>query len=110
MHPADAAERELANGQTVRIRSRVGEVAAALEVTDELMRGVVSLPHGWGHHRPGTAMRVAEAHAHVSVNDLTDEQMLEPVVGNAVLNGVPVRVGAAGSSAPGPALCPPSEE
>lgn len=108
MHPADAEERELANGQAVRIRSRVGEVVAALQVTDELMRGVVSLPHGWGHHRPGTAMRVAEAHAHVSVNDLSDEQMLEPVVGNAVLNGVPVRVGAAGSSAPG--LGPPGEE
>ncbi len=100
MHPADAAERGLASGQLVRIRSRVGEVRAALEVSDELMRGVVSLPHGWGHHRPGTATRVAEAHAHVSANDLTDEQLLEPVVGNAVLNGVPVRVAAADSSPP----------
>jgi anaerobic selenocysteine-containing dehydrogenase len=92
MHPADADERGLASEQAVRIRSRVGEVVATLEVSDEMMPGVVSLPHGWGHDRPGIAMRLAEANAHVSVNDLCDEQQIEPVVGNAVLNGVPVRV------------------
>ena len=57
--------------------------------------GVVSLPHGWGHNRSGMQIRVAEANAHVSVNDLTDEQQIEPVVGNAILNGVPVQVEAA---------------
>jgi anaerobic selenocysteine-containing dehydrogenase len=92
MHPADADERGLASEQAVRIRSRVGEVVATLEVSDEMMPGVVSLPHGWGHDRPGIAMRLAEANAHVSVNDLCDEQQIEPVVGNAVLNGVPVHV------------------
>jgi anaerobic selenocysteine-containing dehydrogenase len=92
MHSADAKERELEDRQTVRIRSRVGEVVARLEVTDDILVGVVSLPHGWGHHRSGTRLRVAEAHPGVSLNDLTDDQWLEPVVGNAILNGIPVRV------------------
>jgi len=95
MHPADADERALANGQAVQIRSRVGEVVAALEISEEVMRGVVSLPHGWGHDRPGSALRVAQTRAHVSANDLFDDQWLEPIVGNAVLNGLSVRVAAA---------------
>jgi anaerobic selenocysteine-containing dehydrogenase len=98
MHPDDARERKLASDDRVRIRSRVGQVIARLEVSGEIMPGVVSLPHGWGHgSRPGMQLRVAEAHAHVSLNDLTDEQLLEPVVGNAILNGVPVEVEAAGA-------------
>ena len=92
MHPADAARRALESGEPVRIRSRVGEVVARLEVSDEMMEGVVSLPHGWGHDRPGMQIPLAEAHARVSLNDLTDEQRLEPVVGNAILNGLPVEV------------------
>ncbi len=95
MHPDDAGRRSLASDEPVRIRSRVGEVVARLEVSDEIMPGVVSLPHGWGHDRSGMQIGVAEAHAHVSVNDLTDEQQIEPVVGNAILNGVPVQVEAA---------------
>ena len=97
MHPEDARERKLASAEPVRIRSRVGEVVARLEVSDEIMRGVVSLPHGWGHRgQPGMQIRVAEANARVSVNDLTDEEQIEPVVGNAILNGVPVEVEAVG--------------
>ena len=56
------------------------------------MRGVVSLPHGWGHDRPGIGLGVAAAHAGVSVNDLTDEQAVDGLCGNAALNGVPVLV------------------
>jgi len=92
MHPEDARVRGLRDGESVRIASRVGEVTARLEASDEMMRGVVSLPHGWGHDRPGMRLRLAERHAHASVNDLTDEQAIEPVVGNAILNGVPVEV------------------
>ncbi len=92
MHPADAASRRLGSGDRVRIRSRVGQVVARLEVSDEMLAGVVSLPHGWGHDRPGMQIPLAEAHARVSLNDLTDEQRLEPVVGNAILNGLPVEV------------------
>ena len=96
MHPDDARKLKLTSDDPVRIRSRVGEVVARLEVSDEIMPGVVSLPHGWGHRsRPGMQLQVAEAHAHVSVNDLTDEQQIEPIVGNAILNGVPVEVVAA---------------
>jgi len=98
MHPADAGPRKVSTGMRARIESRVGAVTARVEVTDDVMPGVVSLPHGWGHHRPGMALRLASAHAGVSVNDLCDEQTIEPVVGNAVLNGVPVRVTAVDSA------------
>src|SRR4029077_3364166 len=59
MHPADARERDLRDGDRVRVRSRAGEVEAALRVTDEMRPGVVSLPHGWGHGRHGIRLRVA---------------------------------------------------
>lgn len=95
MNPDDASPRELREGQRVRIRSRVGEVEVPLEISDELMRGVVSLPHGWGHRGAGLRMAVAQSHPGSNANALTDDQLLEPVVGNAVLNGVPVHVSAA---------------
>lgn len=98
MHPEDAQVRKLASDEPVRIRSRVGEVVARLEISEEIMPGVVSLPHGWGHRsQPGMQIQVAETNARVSINDLTDEQRIEPVVGNAILNGVPVEVEAAGA-------------
>jgi anaerobic selenocysteine-containing dehydrogenase len=92
MHPDDATARGLTHGQTVRVRSRVGEVAVPLEITDEMGRGVVSLPHGWGHARPGAQLSVAGAHAGASVNDLTDDTFLDALSGNASLSGVPVDV------------------
>jgi anaerobic selenocysteine-containing dehydrogenase len=98
MHPDDAREGGLEDGQQVRIASRVGALEAPLELSADLMPGVVSLPHGWGHRGPGLAMRVAEAHPGVSCNDLVDDAVLEPVVGNAVFNGVPVRIAAATSA------------
>src|SRR5205807_1599589 len=90
MHPEDAAARGLAHGDRVLVRSRVGSVLAPLEVTAQMMPGVVSLPHGWGHDLDGVELRVARAHAGVSVNDLTDEQHVDALSGNAGLNGVPV--------------------
>jgi anaerobic selenocysteine-containing dehydrogenase len=95
MHPQDLEARGLADGASVRIRSRSGEVVVAVASSDEVMPGVVSLPHGWGHHRPGTMLGVAQAHAGASNNDLTDETWLDQVSGNAALNGVPVTVEAA---------------
>jgi anaerobic selenocysteine-containing dehydrogenase len=92
MHPADAAARGLADRDAATIRSRVGEVTATLELTNDLLEGVVSLPHGWGHRGEGLRMKLASEHAGVNCNDLVDDAVLEPVVGNAVLNGVPVRV------------------
>jgi len=92
MHPDDLAARGLADGATVRVASRVGSVDVIVEASDAMQAGVVSLPHGWGHDRDGTRIGIAEAHAGVSPNDLTDDQFLDPVSGNAALNGVPVTV------------------
>jgi len=94
VHPRDAEARGLRPGDMATITSRTGEVCAPVEVSDEVMPGVVSLPHGWGHHRDGVRLRVASAHAGVSVNDVTDEQRLDALCGTASLTGVPVRVAA----------------
>jgi anaerobic selenocysteine-containing dehydrogenase len=92
VNPADAARLGFNSGDTARIRSRVGAIEAPLEVTDEVMEGVVSLPHGWGHDLPGVRLEVARANAGVSSNDLADEQVIDPLSGNAVLNAIPVTV------------------
>ncbi len=94
MHPDDAQARGLADGQRVRVRSRVGEVDALLEVTDAMRRGVLSLPHGFGHaDTPG--LPLAQALPGPSANALTDELRVEPILGSSILNGVPVTVEAA---------------
>jgi anaerobic selenocysteine-containing dehydrogenase len=95
MHPDDLAARGIATGATVRIASRVGAVEIEVEASDAMMPGVVSLPHGWGHGREGVRLAVASEHAGVSPNDLTDQLLIDPVCGNAALNGVPVTVAAA---------------
>ena len=92
MHPDDAARRQLADGDRAVLRSRVGAIEVAIEISDEMMPGVVSLPHGWGHHRPGIRLAVAAEHAGVSANDVTDELAIDAYSGNAVLNGVEVAV------------------
>ncbi|MEW6168780.1 MAG: molybdopterin oxidoreductase family protein [Pseudomonadota bacterium] len=92
MHPLDLAARGLSDGQTVRISSRVGSVDVEVQATQDIMRGVVSLPHGWGHARPGVQQRIAQAHAGQSINDLTDDRHLDLLSGNAALNGVSVTV------------------
>ncbi len=95
VHPDDAKEHGLGHGDLATIESRVGRVVAPVEVTDDVLRGVVSLPHGWGHTRSGTQLEVANAHPGVSVNDLTDDSVVDALSGTAVLNGVPVRLGPA---------------
>jgi anaerobic selenocysteine-containing dehydrogenase len=72
--------------------SRAGAVSARVEVTDRVMPGVVSLPHGWGHDLPGTRMPVAAAHPGVNSNVLTDEFAIDVLSGNSVLNGIPVEI------------------
>ena len=93
IHPTDAAARGLENGAMARVTSRVGEVCAPVEITDAVMPSVVSLPHGYGHDRPGARLQVAAEHAGVSINDLTDPQALDELTGAAILSGVPVEVG-----------------
>ena len=95
MHPQDATQRQLSDGQTVRVQSRVGDIAVPLHVTDHIRPGVVSLPHGWGHGRSGVNLRVAQAHAGASVNDLTDDRSTDRLSGNAAFSALPVEVQAA---------------
>jgi anaerobic selenocysteine-containing dehydrogenase len=92
VHPDDAARLGLRDGASARVRSRVGELLAPVEVTDAVRPGVVSLPHGWGHDRPGTRMRVAVERAGVNSNILADHEALDPLSGTSVLNGIPVEV------------------
>jgi anaerobic selenocysteine-containing dehydrogenase len=95
VHPDDATRLGLADGAFARVASRVGAIDVPVEVTDAIMPGVVSLPHGWGHDQPGTCLTVAAARPGVNSNVLADEMQLDPLSGNAILNGIPVRVEAA---------------
>ncbi|MBG3939850.1 molybdopterin oxidoreductase family protein [Pseudomonas aeruginosa] len=95
MHPRDLEGRGLVDGQRVRVRSRVGSVEVEVAASSEMMPGGVSLPHGWGHARPGVQLAIARAQAGASANDLTDERHLDLLSGNAALNGLPVEVEAA---------------
>ncbi len=92
MHPRDAESRSLVDGARVRVRSRVGEGEVPLQLTDAMMAGVVSLPHGFGHARAGVQLRVAVQHPGASLNDLTDDQRIDPLAGTAAFSGVPVEV------------------
>jgi anaerobic selenocysteine-containing dehydrogenase len=100
LHPDDATARGLADGQTVRVSSRVGAIEVPLQVSDEMRPGVVSIPHGFGHGRAGVGWRRAAAKPGASVNDITDPALVDRLTGNAAFNAVPVRLEAvAGESA-----------
>ena len=92
IHPADAQRLGLAHGGRARIARGDRSIEAEVEVSDEMMPGVLSLPHGWGHDLPGTRMAVAAERPGSNLNALLDEQWRDPLSGNAVLSGVPVRV------------------
>jgi anaerobic selenocysteine-containing dehydrogenase len=96
VHPDDARRLGLREGGRARVASRAGAVEVAVEITDAMMPGVVSLPHGWGHDQPGTRLSVAAQQPGVNSNVLADEFALDPLSGNAMLNGIPVQI-AAGS-------------
>ena len=92
MHADDATRLSLQNGDAVQVSSRVGQVTVPLEVTDSMMPGVVSLPHGYGHDREDIELSVAEEFAGASINDLTDDQIVDSVTGNAAFSGQLVTV------------------
>ncbi|MEV6737700.1 molybdopterin oxidoreductase family protein [Streptomyces sp. NPDC051104] len=92
IHPEDAERLGLLDGAPVRVKGAGGAVTAPVEITDGIRPGVVSLPHGWGHDRPGTRMSHAALDPGVNVNQLLDGSLLDPLSGNAVLNGVPVEL------------------
>jgi anaerobic selenocysteine-containing dehydrogenase len=92
VNPADAERFGLTDGEPARVTSAAGSVEVPVEVTDAIMPGVISIPHGWGHDRPGAQLRVAAAHAGTNSNILADETAVDPLSGNAVLNGIPVEL------------------
>jgi anaerobic selenocysteine-containing dehydrogenase len=92
MHPTDAAQRHLRPGQQVSVRSRAGSVVVPIEISEEMMPGVVSIPHGWGHDRLGIQLEVARQHAGGSINDVTDDLTIDSLCGTAAFNGTWVSV------------------
>lgn len=95
MHPDDAAHLDLVDGADAEVSSRAGRLRVPVELTEDIRPGVVSLPHGWGHGKPGAGLRVAAEHGGVNSNILTDPEPIDPLSGNAVLNAIPVDVRAA---------------
>ncbi len=96
IHPDDAARLGVVDGDAVTVRSRVGKLEIPAAVTEAIRPGVVSIPYGWGHDAPGSKLSVASQRPGVNTNVLTDGTPLDPLSGNAVLNGIPVEVAAAG--------------
>lgn len=97
MHPDDAAD--LGVTDSALVKGPGGELVVPVEITDDIRRGVLSLPHGWGHDRSGTGQTLAARHPGVNANQLNDGSVLDPLSGTAVLNGIPVVVSAAGAPA-----------
>ena len=92
MHPDDMKKVGLKEGGEARVKSRVGEVLIKVSPSEKLMPGVVSIPHGFGHNREGIKLEIASKSPGISVNDLTDDQIVDSLTGNSVLNGVPVMI------------------
>jgi len=92
IHPDDAEQRGLVEGDIAVVASRVNSLEIPIEITEDVMPGVVSIPHGFGHGREGVGLSVASAKPGVSLNDLTDPAHFDPLSGNAVLNGTPVTI------------------
>jgi anaerobic selenocysteine-containing dehydrogenase len=92
IHPDDAARAGVTHGALARVSSEAGALDVPVEVSDEMMPGVVSLPHGWGHDKEGTRMSVAREHAGVNNNLLAPGRLVDPLSNNAVVNGIPVEV------------------
>lgn len=92
LHSEHALALGVQDGEVIKVTSAVNSLHIPVQITDDLMPGVVSIPHGFGHNRQGTQNKVAQAHAGVSVNDLTDDRLLDELSGNAAVNGVPVEL------------------
>lgn len=101
LNPRDAAAAGLAQGQMTRVESTVGSIELPAEITPDIMPGVVCVPHGYGHHRPGTRLTVASRLSPgVSLNDLTDALRVDPLTGVAAVNALPVRLYPSDGTAP----------
>ena len=102
IHPDDVRRLGLEEDGLVRIASRQGTIEVPVEMTDGIMPGVVSVPHGWGHDDPESRLSVAAAHPGANSNLLADDLAVDELSGNAVLNGIPVEVTAVRSAVPEP--------
>ncbi|MGI9300445.1 MAG: molybdopterin-dependent oxidoreductase [Luminiphilus sp.] len=100
INPVDAATREISANTLVEISSSRGAITVPVKITEDIMPGVVCLPHLWGHNRPGTRQRTANASPGASYNDLTGTDIIDELTGNAIFNGVEVTVSPAGIAAP----------
>ncbi|MFK7947411.1 MAG: molybdopterin-dependent oxidoreductase [Saprospiraceae bacterium] len=92
IHPNDAQKRNINNGDFITVESTIGKVKIEVEITEDVAIGSISIPHGWGHNRKGTKLKIAEAHAGVSYNDLADENEVDEIAAVAALNGIRVRI------------------
>lgn len=92
IHPSDANHLGIINEEEVIVESSVGKIQIPVEITEELMQGVVSIPHGFGHNRGGTNQKVATEFSGVSINDLTDDQAIDEFSGNAAFSGIKVSI------------------
>ena len=88
----DANSLNLKENQLVKVTSDVGQVILPVKITTSIMHGVVSIPHGWGHHRKGTNMKISQQHAGVSINDLTNHKNIDNLTGNADFSGTKVKI------------------
>jgi len=93
VHPEDAARCEVLDGELAILESRAHRDEVRVAVTDDMRPGVVSLPHGWGHADSARWQKVAGSHAGVSFNDWLDDAVVEPIIGQSILNGVSVHLG-----------------
>jgi anaerobic selenocysteine-containing dehydrogenase len=103
VNPRDAERLGLTEGGDAAVSSRAGELVVPVEVTDSIMEGVVSIPHGWGHDAEGSQLEVAAERPGVNSNLLSDDQLVDALSGNAVLNGIPVAVAPVPAQSPAPA-------
>jgi len=92
IHPVDAEQLNIENHQQVTVTSTIDSIQIPIEISDEMMPGVVSIPHGFGHHRKGTNIKLAQENAGVSINDLTNDKLIDSLTGNANLSGTKVKI------------------
>jgi anaerobic selenocysteine-containing dehydrogenase len=92
MHPSDAQALKVQNGGTVRLTRGERHIDVQIEISDAIMLGVVSVPHGWGHNKPGAKLRVAEQRPGANLNELFDAHDIDPLSGNSVLSGQVIEV------------------
>jgi anaerobic selenocysteine-containing dehydrogenase len=92
INPADSESLGLKEHEIAVIKSRVGQVEIPIEISSDIMSGVVSIPHGYGHHRIGTKQKIAKQYAGVSINDLSDEKVIDRLTGNSAFSAVRVEI------------------